>query len=181
MIVNVAPLLRQPIGARADYEVAEAPIDPQGENAGLLDVGAVSIDAEITATHTNPGAYLEGEAEASVQVTCSRCLKPIETPVHAEFAEQYYATIGVASGEPLAEVPRDAKTIGSDFRIDLTPLLREELILATPLAPLCRPDCRGLCPVCGEDLNLRPHEHEAPLDERFAKLEQLRDFHPERE
>ena len=181
MIVSVAPLLKQPIGAQADYEVAEAPIDPHGENAGLLDAGATSIDAEITATHTNPGAYLEGKAEASVQATCSRCLKPIETPVHAEFAEQYYATIGVASGEPLAEAPPDAKTIGSDFRIDLVPLLREELILATPLAPLCRPDCKGLCPVCGEDLNLRPHEHEAAVDERFAELERLRDFHAERE
>ncbi len=181
MIVNVAPLLKQPIGAQADYQVSEAPIDPHGENAGLLDAGAVTIDAEITATHTNPGAYLEGEAEASVRAMCSRCLKPVETPVHAAFAEQYYATIGVVSGEDLGEAPLDAKMIGSDFRIDLTPLLREELILATPFAPICRPDCKGLCEVCGEDLNLRPHEHEAPIDERLAKLEQLRDFHAERE
>ncbi len=181
MIVNVAPLLKQPIGTQADYDIAEAPIDPHGDNAGLLEAGAVAIDAEITATHTNPGAYLEGEADAKVELTCSRCLKPIQAPVHAEFAEQYYATIGVITGEELAEAPRDAKTIGSDFRIDLTPLLREEVILATPLAPLCRPDCKGLCPVCGEDLNVRPHAHEAPVDERLAKLEKLRDFRAERE
>jgi len=74
-----------------------------------------------------------------------------------------------------------SKTIGSDFKIDLTPLLREELILATPLAPLCRPDCQGLCEVCGDDLNQRPHQHEAAVDERLAKLAELRDFHAERE
>ncbi len=181
MKINVAPLLKQDVGARADYHITEDPIDPHGENAGLREAGATSIDADIVATHTNPGAYLEGGADASVAVACSRCLKPIETRVHASFAEQYYATIGVVHGEPMAEAPRDAKTIGSDFRVDLVPLLREELILATPLAPLCRPDCRGLCEVCGRDLNLEPHAHEPPADERFAKLQALKDFHAERD
>jgi len=181
MIVNVAPLLKESIGAQAEYQVLESPIDPHGDNSGLLEAGAVSIDADITATHTNPGAYLEGEADASLETTCSRCLIPIETPVHADFAEQYYARFGVVAGEPLGEAPTDAKVIGSDFTIDLTPLLREEIILATPLAPLCRPDCRGLCPVCGDDLNQRPHEHETAVDARLAKLEKLRDFHAERD
>lgn len=181
MIVNVAPLLRQPIGAQADYHIAEHPIDPRGENSGLLEAGAVSIDADIVATHTNPGAYLEGTADASLDATCSRCLIPIEAPVHADFAEQYYARFGVMSGESLGEAPTDAKTIGSDFKVDLTPLLREELFLAAPFAPLCGPDCRGLCAECGDDLNQRPHQHEHAVDARLAKLELLRDFHAERE
>ncbi len=181
MIVNVAPLLKQPIGAQVEYRVAEDPIDPRGENAGLLEAGAVSIDADIQATHTNPGAYLEGDARAEVATQCARCLRPLEAPIETRFAEQYYATIEVSTGEDLADAPPDVKTIGSDFRIDLTPLLREELILATPLAALCRPDCRGICDVCGEDRNAHPHEHEAPIDERWAGLRQLRDFHAERE
>lgn len=181
MIINVAPLLKQPVGAQADYHVAEAPIDPKGDNAGLIEAGAVSIDADILATHTNPGAYLEGVADARLEEVCSRCLIPIETPVHAEFAEQYFARFGVMNGEALGEAPTDSKTIGSDFKIDLTPLLREEIFLATPFAPLCRPDCKGLCEECGEDLNKRPHRHEAAVDERFAKLEKLRDFHAERD
>ncbi|MDP9252959.1 MAG: DUF177 domain-containing protein [Chloroflexota bacterium] len=181
MIVNVAPLLREPVGAREDFHVAESPIDPHGDNSGLLEAGAVSIDADIVATHTNPGAYLEGTADASLEALCSRCLIPIETPVHADFAEQYYARFGVMSGESLGEPPADAKAISSDFKIDLTPLLREELMLATPIAALCRPDCKGLCPVCGDDLNLRPHEHETAVDQRLAKLEQLRNFHAERD
>ena len=180
MIINVAPLLKEPVGAQADYRVFEDPIDDHGENAGLREAGATAIDADVTATHTNPGAYLEGAADARVEMECGRCLRMFEGPVHADFAEQYYATIGVANGEPLAEAPRDAKTIGSDFKIDLVPLLREELILAMPLAPLHSPDCKGLCTVCGRDLNVDPHTHD-DVDERWAKLEALKDFHAERE
>ena len=180
MIINVAPLLKEPVGAQADYRVFEDPIDDHGENAGLREAGATAIDADVTATHTNPGAYLEGAADARVEMECGRCLRMFEGPVHADFAEQYYATIGVANGEPLAEAPRDAKTIGSDFKIDLVPLLREELILAMPLAPLHNPDCKGLCTVCCRDLNVDPHTHD-DVDERWAKLEALKDFHAERE
>ncbi len=181
MIVSVAALLKQPVGATVDYRLHEARIDPHGENAGLIEGGAVSIDADIHATHTNLGALLEGEAMALVALQCSRCLVPTESPVHADFAEQYYAKIDVTSGDTLAQAPPDAKTIGSDFCIDLTPLLREELILTTPLAPLCRPDCKGLCLVCGDDLNVRPHAHADAVDERWAKLRALGDFHAERE
>jgi uncharacterized protein len=178
--INVAPLLKQPIGTQAEYEVAESPIDPRGENAGLTEAGATSIDAEVVATHTNPGAYLEGDLTATIAEQCSRCLRPIETPVETQFAEQYYSTIDVVSGDSKDAPPQDAKRIGSDFKIDLTPLLREELILAAPLAPLCRPDCKGLCLVCGRDLNDEPHDHDDPVDERWSKLSKLRDFRPER-
>ena len=180
MKVNVAPLLKQPVGAQTDFAINEDPIDPHGENAGLIDAGVSSIDADILATHTNPGVLLEGDASASVSQECSRCLIDVDTPIRTHFAEQYYATIDVVSGDSKDAAPRDAKTIGSDFRIDLTPLLREELILATPLAPLCRPDCKGLCGVCGRDLNLEPHNHDEETDERWAQLQALKDFHPDR-
>jgi uncharacterized protein len=175
VVINVAPLLKQPLGTRVDYEVEESPIDPRGENAGLLDAALVDIDARLHATHTNPGAYLEGSADAHIAAQCARCLTPIDTPVHAEFAEQYYALVPVEHGVGLVEPPLDGKTIGSDFNIDVTDLLREELILVTPVAALCRPDCAGLCPVCGEDLNERPHAHDETIDARWTALQELRD------
>lgn len=174
MKVSVAPLLTQPVGERVEYHVEEAPIDPRGDNAELLDADITSIDADIRATHTDPGALLEGDARATVSQQCARCLRPIASPVDAHFAEQYYVTLNVETGVPMPEAPLHAKTIGSDFRIDLTPLLREEVILATPQAPLCRPDCKGLCPVCGLELNGSPHVHEADGDERWAVLKDLR-------
>ncbi|MFH1475453.1 MAG: DUF177 domain-containing protein, partial [Chloroflexota bacterium] len=59
--------------------------------------------------------------------------------------------------------------------LDLEPLAREAILLAAPIAPVCRPDCRGLCAECGIDLNTGPHDHgEAPGDPRLAKLGELR-------
>lgn len=175
MVINVAPLLKQPLGTRVDYDIEESPIDPRGDNAGLLDADIVDIDALVHATHTNPGAYFEGSADAHVAGQCARCLVPIDTPVHADFAEQYYATVPVEHGVGLVEPPLDAKTIGSDFKVDLVPLLREELILVTPVAALCREDCAGLCPICGADLNERPHAHDEAVDARWTALQELRD------
>lgn len=180
MIVSVAPLLKQPVGSEVAFAFAEDPIDPRGDNAALIEAGFDSVDARVTATHTNPGPLLEGEARGTTEQQCSRCLRQVKVPVDATFAEQYYATIGVL-GEPRDEAPLDAKTVGSDFLIDLTPLVAEELLLALPFAPLCRRDCKGLCPECGEDLNDRPHSHDDAVDERWAKLQALRDFHPERD
>ncbi len=58
--------------------------------------------------------------------------------------------------------------------LDLEPLVREAIQLAAPIAPVCRPDCRGLCPECGGDLNATPHDHgEAPVDPRLAMLREL--------
>lgn len=180
MIVSVAPLMKQHVGTEVAFAFAEDPIDPRGDNAALIEAGFDSVDARVTATHTNPGPLVEGQARATTEQLCSRCLCQVKLAVDASFAEQYYATIGVL-GEPLAAPPLDAKTVGSDFLIDLTPLIAEELLLALPFAPLCRPDCKGLCPECGEDLNERPHSHDDAVDERWAKLQALRDFHPDRE
>jgi uncharacterized protein len=175
VVINVAPLLKQPLGTRVDYEIAESPIDPRGENRGLLEASIVDITALVHLTHTNPGPFVEGTADAHVVAQCARCLTPIDTPVHAEFAEQYYATVPVERTTALVEPPLDAKTIGSDFKVDLDPLLGEELILATPVAALCRSDCAGLCPICGEDLNLRPHAHDEQVDVRWSALQELKD------
>ena len=176
MDINVAPLLKQPLGTRVDLDVVESPIDPRGDNASLLDASIVDVEAKLHLTHTNPGPFLEGAADAHIAATCARCLKPIDAPVHAVFAEQYYATMPVDTGVAVVAAPVDAKTIGSDFTIDLTPLLLEELILATPLAPLCREDCAGLCPVCGEDRNERPHTHDEAVDVRWSALQGLKDL-----
>ena len=179
MKISVAPLLKEPMGTSDEHHFHEDPIDPRGENAGLVDADITGIDAHVTATHTNPGALLEGDARATVAQQCSRCLTQIDSPVEARFAEQYYATLNVDNGAPMPAPPRDAKTIGHDFRIDLTPLIREEVILATPQAPLCRPDCKGLCPQCGLDLNEKPHEHEATADDRWTELSKLKDLSSE--
>ena len=173
MKISVAPLLKQAVGERIELLIEERPIDPRGENAGLLDADITAVEADIRAIHTDPGALLQGDIHADVAQQCVRCLRPVVSPVDTTFAEQYYATLQVETGDPMPTAPRDAKVVGSDFLIDLTPLIREEVILATPQAPLHDIDCKGLCPVCGVDLNDSPHEHDQPPDERWGPLRRL--------
>jgi uncharacterized protein len=61
----------------------------------------------------------------------------------------------------------------TDEQLDLQAWARDALILALPSQILHDPDCAGLCPICGKDLNLEPHEHEKPLDPRWSKLREL--------
>ena len=73
-------------------------------------------------------------------------------------------------------LPEDetAFTIDDHHQIDLREAIRQNLVLALPIQPLCREDCKGLCPECGRDLNVEPHTHETEArDERFAALRQL--------
>jgi uncharacterized protein len=63
-----------------------------------------------------------------------------------------------------------------DFQIDLRPLLREYLTLEIPISPMCKPDCKGLCPICGENRNQTTCNHEVePDDPRLAVLKTLLD------
>ena len=63
----------------------------------------------------------------------------------------------------------------SDDELDLGRWAHDAAVLAIPTQFFCRPDCAGLCPVCGKDLNVEPHEHEeTPPDSRWAALEALR-------
>lgn len=173
MKISVAPLLKQPYGATEEYDLSEEVIDERSEHAGLLDVGVRRVRGGVTATHTNPGVYVEGEVEATVGLECSRCLDRFDGAMPVHLSEQYYATIDVATGARLEEAPRDSYTIGHDFNIDFTPLLWEHILLEVPLQPLCRVACAGICPVCGIDQNAQPHRHEAEPDERWSELRTL--------
>ena len=69
----------------------------------------------------------------------------------------------------------EAFRLSDHHELDLEPLAREVIQLAAPIAALCRPDCKGLCPECGADLNAGPHEHgEESIDPRLAKLREFR-------
>jgi uncharacterized protein len=91
-----------------------------------------------------------GDLEVRVTMLCARCLEPATVEVAAEFAATYVPT-GTLAGED-GEEP-DVQFYSED-EIDLSQLLREQVILGIPLSTLCRPECKGLCPQCGAELNL---------------------------
>jgi uncharacterized protein len=98
---------------------------------------------------------------------CMRCLADAVVPVEVD-AQEYEATDPGADEELRSEYL-------SDGELDLAAWARDQVALALPDQILCRPDCAGLCPVCGKDLNAEPHTHdEQAVDPRWAALEALR-------
>ena len=97
---------------------------------------------------------LVGHLRAELELPCSRCLEPYRFAVDADF-DQRYLPASAASTDPDREVQEDdlETSYYSDDQIDLDELMREQFYLALPMKPLCRDDCRGLCPQCGTNLN----------------------------
>lgn len=116
--------------------------------------------------------YIRGSIEAKADLNCSCCLTSFTIPVASSFEETYYAA-GSAEGDL-----DDTGRIYSGERIDLRDVIIESLVLALPMKPVCHPDCKGLCPSCGCNLN---NDHcncgpQAP-DPRLAGLgEYLKNF-----
>lgn len=97
---------------------------------------------------------LVGTVETELELSCGRCLEPFRLPVAGPF-DLRYLPASAASTEAEQEVAdEDLETsFYSDDQIDLNELLHEQFYLALPMKPLCREDCRGLCPQCGTNLN----------------------------
>jgi uncharacterized protein len=135
----------------------------------------VPVGADIKLTvmleAVSEGVLVTGEASAPVTGECARCLEPTASSVDVTFCELY---------EPEdawnAEVGDDSdRHFLSGELIDFEPAFRDAVVLALPLAPLCRPDCAGLCAECGVRLaEAGPeHDHDSAPDPRWARLRQL--------
>jgi uncharacterized protein len=97
---------------------------------------------------------LAGRVRTRLELPCSRCLEPFSWPVDAAF-DLRYQPHGADAGEGEKEIAEDDLTTAfyENDTIDLDQLVREQLYLSLPMKPLCRDDCRGLCPICGTNLN----------------------------
>src|SRR5690606_18096942 len=120
----------------------------------------------------------DGEVEATAEGECARCLAPVEDALRVRVQELY------AYEGSVTEETTDADEIlrlQGDL-LDLEPTVRDALVLAMPVTPLCRPDCPGLCAECGVPWDELPddHRHET-VDPRWAALEKLRSVDAEGE
>jgi uncharacterized protein len=147
MEINVAQLLKSPIGAVREYEV-EGDIDIAGDGTSCMVTGKVSL------TRTDSGILARGRLVTEVGLTCSRCLGPLRCPLNINIEEEYYPTIDIVTGAKLA-TPEDGEHFTIDERHiqDLTEAVRQAAVVSIPMKPLCKDDCAGLCPVCGHNLN----------------------------
>jgi uncharacterized protein len=97
---------------------------------------------------------LEGTVRTVLELPCSRCLEPYRLPVDAAIDLRYLPASERSSNDEQEVAEEDVDvSFYQDDQIDLTGLLREQFYLALPMKPLCRDDCRGLCPQCGVNRN----------------------------
>ncbi len=140
--INVAEIKKRLVGEKTlafDLTPAELEISPEE----MAIEGLVSLKGCIS--NAGDVLLLQVSMSAKVKRMCGRCLKIFTGAAQAEVIEKFYP----ASAE---NIENDAFVYDSDV-IDITEPLREGLLLAEPMQALCKPDCRGLCPVCGADLN----------------------------
>lgn len=165
-VVPVADLVHRP-GARRRERVEGRLVAPvKVVDTALRAEDPVVVDALFE--WVSDGLLATGTVEGGWEAPCRRCLKPARGDLRVDVQELF---------EPH---PREGESyrLGHDT-VDLEPLAREALTLDLPLAPLCREDCRGLCPTCGADLNLGDCDcPPAQADSRWAALDVLRSDHP---
>src|SRR6185503_5411291 len=161
--VDLRELDRDPVETRATL----APGDPLFTGLNFELAEPVEVGGRLQATGEDR-FYWHGRLRTAVKGQCRRCLTDVRLPITAEIGALF-------SQEPDAADDPDAYPLPPDAgMIDVTPALREELILAVPAYLECRPDCKGLCPRCGQDLNLGPCDCAPATDPRWAALEPLK-------
>ncbi|MEX2228108.1 MAG: DUF177 domain-containing protein [Dehalococcoidia bacterium] len=165
MIINVSTLLGEPLGSSRDYHsVCEqvSVLEPAFER---------TVSGDVHLIRTPRGVLVSARLDYEVDALCARCARPFTLPVTVAFDEEY-----VHREDPHATargriVDADDFVVDEHRHLDLSEAVRQYEPSALPLVPLCRPDCRGLCPVCGSDLNEADCAcRTGPIDERWGAL-----------
>ena len=145
-----------------------APISPGlGYGEVISAPPGADVDLQLRAESVIEGVLISGSATVAVRGECSRCLDAVTDEVTAAYSELFaYPDSATDSTTQVDEVSRIV-----DDLIDIQPVVHDALLLAMPQAPLCEPDCLGLCPECGgRRADLGPdHGHET-IDPRWAGL-----------
>ncbi len=133
------------------------------------DLTLVDIQGKIAISVTEDGVVADGKVAALTQLTCSRCLDDFWHPLKINFTEIFSEHPAGDSGNDLGEQPLPA-----DGAIDLGPIIRDYAVVDIPIRQLCSEDCRGLCPVCGNNRNQEDCGHrQESIDPRMAELQKL--------
>lgn len=161
LLINAAELLRRP-GSERRVEL-QSTVAELGISDGRFDPLAI-VDVTLRLESLTDGIVVDGELRAPWADSCRRCLADAGGEVVSDVHELYQHVI----------TDPDAFEIVGD-QIDLIPMVRENLLLDAPVAPLCRPDCAGLCPTCGVDRNTTTCDCVSTVtDPRWDALSQLK-------
>jgi uncharacterized protein len=138
--------------------------DPVWQDGDRRPAGDVRVVGRLSSA--GPGRfYFSGSIAGAVRDECRRCLQEVEESV-GERVQLVFAE----SGQEDADEPDVYEFDARMHELDLRPAIREQWLLIAPSYLQCRPDCAGLCPTCGADLNAGPCGCPPPIDERWAAL-----------
>ena len=171
LVYPLAGLLAEPAGSDRHYEIHGATIKL------LDDLRLVEpLEGRVRVSRTNRGVLVDATISTAIAGSCSRCLRDIEIPTTVELREEVLPSVDVGSGHPIAaDVEPDIARLSDHHELDLGALVAEAISLIEPIAPLCEPDCPGLCIVCGERLGPDHVAHpEDDIDPRLAALQGFR-------
>ncbi|TMK20325.1 MAG: DUF177 domain-containing protein [Actinobacteria bacterium] len=160
--VEISELLRHP-GTSRHFAFTEE-VDGLG-----LEIGRVqpALDFDLELASLVEGILVSGHVRGLYQSECIRCLRSFVRPFDVELSE-------VMAYEELPGA-EDGYVVSGEHAL-LEPVVRDAVVLAMPLNPLCRPDCKGLCPVCGADRNATDCGHDtARIDLRWEPLSRLKE------
>jgi DUF177 domain-containing protein len=150
---------------RDEHEVEIAPLELGGQRYVAV---PELVPAELTVTRAANGTVLRLRLTAQLHGPCYRCLEDAALDQSVD-AREYQAE------DPQGDDELQSAYV-TDEKLDLSGWGRDSVVLALPDKILCQPDCAGLCPVCGKNLNREPHGHEGEeIDPRWAGLAELRD------
>ncbi len=159
-MVHVAKL-RRAVGTRW-HEVRHGPLPDLDCSGSGVPEGAMPV-ADVVLESVLGGVSVAGTVRAPWTGACRRCLTPASGVLTLAVRELYTED---GDGDETYPLVHD--------EVDLEPLVRDAVLLELPLAPLCRPDCAGLCPTCGVNRNSESCRCEAPRDPRWGALDVLR-------
>jgi uncharacterized protein len=168
-VIDTLTLGRRPGSMRKDSYAVPAPADLGVEMVSVPEGTEIELDFRLEAVME--GVLVSGTARASLAGECARCLDPVTSSIEVEFQELYVYS-DTRSGESADD---DERRLEGDL-IDLEPVVRDAMVLALPLSPLCRDDCPGLCTDCGVRLaDAGPDHHHDAVDPRWAALQGMLD------
>ncbi|HKY34004.1 MAG TPA: DUF177 domain-containing protein [Candidatus Polarisedimenticolia bacterium] len=153
MIVRVGDL--QPEGLSIDRSIQIGPLSMEGG----LEIGVAEARLKALLTPDSEGLLCAGRIQATAMVPCSRCLEPYALHVDREFDLSYQPGPSAAAAEPEVQIAAedlDVAYLDPEGILDVGNLAAEQIYLEIPMKPLCSPDCKGLCPGCGANLNTEP-------------------------
>ncbi|MER5476248.1 DUF177 domain-containing protein [Streptomyces sp. NPDC002734] len=177
LVFDTHELGRRPGALRRLTRTVDAPRD-----LGIADVIGVPegrpLELQLRLESVLEGVLVTGTARAKAEGECVRCLEPLERQLVADFQEMFSYPDADDRGRPKADAGDDAEDDEDtlyleDGMFDLEPVLRDAVVLALPMQPVCQEDCPGLCPECGVRLADDPDHHHDAVDIRWAALQGL--------